>query len=132
MKAHDLARELNISHKELLNYLQQNRLTRNPAAPLPPAAIEKARTQFKRTAGTATVVVNGERKITLPPSVTVQDLAERLRVSPVDVIKKLMQSGIMATKNQVIDYATAEIVADDFGATVEPIASEDVVAIESI
>jgi translation initiation factor IF-2 len=64
--------------------------------------------------------------------VTVQDLAERLRVSPVDVIKKLMQSGIMATKNQVIDYATAEIVADDFGATVEPIASEDVVAIESI
>jgi translation initiation factor IF-2 len=132
MKAHELARELNISHKELLNYLQQNRLTRNPAAPLQPAAIEKARTQFKRTAGTATVVVNGERKITLPPSVTVQDLAERLRVSPVDVIKKLMQSGIMATKNQVIDYATAEIVADDFGATVEPIASEDVVAIESI
>jgi translation initiation factor IF-2 len=132
MKAHELARELNISHKELLNYLQQNRLTRNPAAPLQPAAIEKARTQFKRTAGTATVVVNGERNITLPPSVTVQDLAERLRVSPVDVIKKLMQSGIMATKNQVIDYATAEIVADDFGATVEPIASEDVVAIESI
>ena len=68
MKAHELARELNISHKELLNYLQQNRLTRNPAAPLQPAAIEKARTQFKRTAGTATVVVNGERKITLPPS----------------------------------------------------------------
>src|SRR4030088_1707087 len=132
MKAHELARELNISPKELLNYLSQNRLTRNPAAPLQPAAIEKARTQFKRTAGTATVVVNGERKITLPPSVTVQDLAERLRVSPVDVIKKLMQSGIMATKNQVIDYATAEIVADDFGATVEPIASEDVVAIESI
>jgi translation initiation factor IF-2 len=132
MKAHELARELNISHKELLNYLQQNRLTRNPAAPLQPAAIEKARTQFKRTAGTATVVVNGERNITLPPSVTVQDLAERLRVSPVDVIKKLMQSGIMATKNQVIDYATAEIVADDFGATVEPIASEDVVAVESV
>jgi translation initiation factor IF-2 len=132
MKAHELARELNISHKELLNYLQQNRLARNPAAPLQPAAIEKARTQFKRTAGTATVVVNGERNITLPPSVTVQDLAERLRVSPVDVIKKLMQSGIMATKNQVVDYATAEIVADDFGATVAPIASEDVVAIESV
>ena len=121
MKAHDLARELNISHKELLNYLQQNRLTRNPAAPLPPAAIEKARNQFKRTAGVTTVVANGERNITLPPSVTVQDLAERLRVSPVDVIKKLMQSGIMATKNQVIDYGTAEIVADDFGEATAPI-----------
>ena len=37
----------------------------------------------------------------------------------------------MATMNQVIDYGTAEIVADDFGYTVEPIASEDVVAVES-
>jgi translation initiation factor IF-2 len=47
------------------------------------------------------------------------------------VIKKLMGSGVMATMNQVIDYGTAEIVADDFGYTVEPIASEDVVAVES-
>jgi translation initiation factor IF-2 len=132
MKAHELARELNISHKELLNYLQQNRLTRNPSAPLPPAAIEAARTQFRRTSAAAPQIeLNGDRKITLPPSVTVQDLAERLRVSPVDVIKKLMQSGIMATKNQVIDYGTAEIVADDFGVAVEPIASEDVVATEA-
>ncbi len=131
MKAHELARELNISHKELLNYLQQNRMTRNPSAPLPPAAIEAARTQFRRTTAAPQIEMNGDRKITLPPSVTVQDLAERLRVSPVEVIKKLMQSGIMATKNQVIDFGTAEIVADDFGIAVEPIASEDVVATEA-
>ncbi|PZR85820.1 MAG: translation initiation factor IF-2, partial [Candidatus Nephthysia bennettiae] len=132
MKAHELARELNISHKELLNYLQQNRMTRNPSAPLPPAAIEAARTQFRRTTSAPQIDMNGDRKITLPPSVTVQDLAERLRVSPVEVIKKLMQSGIMATKNQVIDFGTAEIVADDFGVAVEPIASEDVVATEAV
>jgi translation initiation factor IF-2 len=131
MKAHELARELNISHKELLNYLQQNRLTRNPSAPLPPSAIEAARHQFRRTTAAPVIAANGERKITLPPSVTVQDLAERLHVSHVEVIKKLMQSGIMATKNQAIDFGTAEIVADDFGFTVEPIASEDVVATES-
>jgi translation initiation factor IF-2 len=132
MKAHELARELNISHKELLNYLQQNRMTRNPSAPLPPAAIEAARTQFRRTTAAPQIEMNGDRKITLPPSVTVQDLAERLHVSPVEVIKKLMQSGIMATKNQVIDFGTAEIVADDFGVAVEPIASEDVVATEAV
>jgi len=131
MKAHELARELNISHKELLNYLQQNRLTRNPTAPLPPRAIEAARGQFSRTNAVRTPQVNGERKVVLPPTLSVKDLAERLRVSPVDVIKKLMQSNIMATQNQVIDYGTAEIVADDFGYKVEPIASEDVVAIES-
>ena len=103
MKAHELARELNISHRELVNYLQQNRLARNPSAPLPPTAIEAARHQFRRATAPVPVEANGERRITLPPNVTVQDLAERLRVSPVDVIKKLMQSGIMATKNQVID-----------------------------
>jgi translation initiation factor IF-2 len=132
MKAHELARELNISHKELLNYLQQNRLTRNPTAPLPPRAIEAARGQFARTnAARASQQMNGDRKVVLPPTLSVKDLADRLRVSPVDVIKKLMQSNIMATMNQVIDYGTAEIVADDFGYKVEPIASEDVVAVES-
>jgi translation initiation factor IF-2 len=127
-----LARELNISPRELVNYLQQNRLTRNPSAPLPPQAIEAARHQFGRTASVVRgPEVNGERKVVLPPTLSVKDLAERLRVRPVDVIKKLMQSGVMATVNQVIDYGTAEIVADDFGYTVEPIASEDVVAVES-
>jgi translation initiation factor IF-2 len=52
-------------------------------------------------------------------------------VSPVEVIKKLMASNIMATINQVIDFGTAEIVADEFGYTVEPVSSEDVVAVES-
>src|SRR5205823_13580895 len=114
------------------NFLQQRRLTRNPSAPLTPTAIEVARNQFARTSGAArAAVANGERKIVLPPTVTVKDLAEKLGVGPVEVIKKLMSSGVMATINQVIDYGTAEIVADDFGASVEPIASEDVVAVET-
>jgi translation initiation factor IF-2 len=131
MKAHELARELNISQRELVNYLQQNRLTRNPSAPLPPPAIEAARNQFGRTATVRAPQPNGDRKVVLPPNISVKDLAERLRIRPADVIKKLMGSGILATQNQVIDYGTAEIVADDFGYTVEPIASEDVVAVES-
>jgi len=131
MKAHELARELNISHNELLNFLKINRLTRNAAAPLPPRAIEAARSQFGRSTAVRLPQVNGDRRVVLPPAISVKDLAERLRVSPVDVIKKLMGSGVMATMNQVIDYGTAEIVADDFGYTVEPIASEDVVAVES-
>ena len=39
MKSHELARELGISQKELVNFLQQRRLTRNAAAPLAPGAI---------------------------------------------------------------------------------------------
>src|SRR5919201_955217 len=132
MKAHELARELGISHKELLNFLQQRRLTRNPTAPLAPAAIEAARGQFSSTTATATRVdANGDRKVTLPPNVSVKDLAEKIGVAPVEVIKKLIANGVMANINQVVDYDTAAIVADEFGLTVEPISSEDVVAVEA-
>ena len=131
MKTHELARELGISQKELVNFLQQRRLTRNAAAPLAPPAIEAARSAFKPASVAVKIAPNGDRKVVLPPSLSVKDLAEKLSVSPVEVIKKLMASNIMATINQVIDFATAEIVADEFGYTVEPVSSEDVVAVES-
>src|SRR6202171_6305637 len=131
MKSHELARELGISQKELVNFLQQRRLTRNAAAPLAPGAIEAARSAFKPTSVAVKVEANGDRRVVLPPTLSVKDLAEKLGVSPVEVIKKLMASKILATINQVIDFATAEIVADEFGFTVEPVLSEDVVAIES-
>ena len=131
MKAHELARELGISQKELVNFLQQRRLTRNAAAPLAPGAIEAARSAFKPSSVAVKVEANGDRRVVLPPTLSVKDLAEKLSVSPVEVIKKLMTSKIFATINQVIDFGTAEIVADEFGFTVEPVLSEDVVAVES-
>src|ERR671925_393149 len=131
MKAHELARELGISQKELVNFLQQRRLTRNPSAPLAPGAIDAARSAFRPATVATKIETNGDRRAVLPPTLSVKDLAEKLGVSPVEVIKKLMASKILATINQVIDFATAEIVADEFGYTVEPVASEDVVAVEA-
>src|ERR671922_285058 len=131
MKAHELARELGISQKELVNFLQQRRLTRNPSAPLAPGAIDAARSPFRPATAATKIETNGDRRVVLPPTLSVKDLAEKLGVSPVEVIKKLMASKILATINQVIDFATAEIVADEFGYAVEPVASEDVVAVES-
>ena len=128
MKAHELARELNISPKELVNFLTQRRLTRNPTAPLAPAAIEAARGEF----GPKTpqrIQPNGDRKVQLPASVTVKDLAESLGIASVEVIKKLMQNGVMATINQVVDFDTASIVADEFGFTVEPISADDMITV---
>ena len=132
MKAHELARELGISQKELLNFLQQHdrRRSHNPSAPLAQTVIDAARSAFKPATVTK-IETNGERRVVLPPSLSVKDLGDKLGVSPVEVIKKLMASKILATINQVIDFATAEIVADEFGYTVEPVASEDVVAVES-
>jgi translation initiation factor IF-2 len=53
--------------------------------------------------------------IELPRALSVRDLADILRVPPVEVIKALMKNGVMAALSQVIDYDTAAIVASDFG-----------------
>src|SRR5437588_318174 len=129
MRAHELARELNISQKELVNFLQQRRLTRNPSAPLSPAAIEAARHALSSTAVATKIAPTGDKKIQLPPNVSVKDLSDQLAVGAVEVIKKLMQNGLMATINQVTDFDTASIVADEFGVTVAPNAAGDSVAI---
>jgi translation initiation factor IF-2 len=60
-------------------------------------------------------LVTESKQIELPAALTVKELADQLKVSPVDIIKELMKNGVMASINQVIDYDTAAIVATDFG-----------------
>ncbi len=55
------------------------------------------------------------KQIELPISITVRDLAQKLEVSPIDVIKTLMANGMMANINQEIDYDTAAIVSTEMG-----------------
>ena len=54
-------------------------------------------------------------KLTLPATVTVKELAERLSVSGSELIKYLMGNGVMATLNQSVDFDTAALAADHFG-----------------
>ena len=55
-------------------------------------------------------------EITIPDEISVGELASRLKVVAGEVIKKLMLMGVMATVNQIIDYDTAYLVADELGA----------------
>lgn len=58
---------------------------------------------------------NGQITIEIPNSLTVRGLAERIKASPIDVIKQLMANGVMASINQQIDFDTAAIVVGEFG-----------------
>ena len=66
-------------------------------------------------------------KITVGESITVGDLAAKMKKTAAEVIKELMKLGVMANVTQEIDYDTAEIVATELGAQVE---REVVVTIE--
>ena len=54
-------------------------------------------------------------KVELPPSITLKQLADVLKVEPVKIIKQLMRKGIMANINQTLDFDTASITAAEFG-----------------
>lgn len=56
-----------------------------------------------------------KEKIQLPSVVPVKLLAEKLYKSPSEIIKKLIENGVMATINESIDFDTAAIIADEFG-----------------
>lgn len=65
--------------------------------------------------------------ITVPDEIVVSELASRLKATVGEVIKKLMLMGVMAGINDVIDFDTAYLVAEEFHAKVE---KEVVVTIE--
>ncbi len=66
-------------------------------------------------------------KVLIPDEIVVSELASRLKVNVTEVIKKLMGLGVFASANEVIDFDTASLVAEELGAKVE---KEVIVTIE--
>lgn len=66
-------------------------------------------------------------KVLIPDEIVVSELASRLKVTATEVIKKLMGLGVMASINEIIDFDTASLVAEELGAKVE---KEVIVTIE--
>ncbi len=67
--------------------------------------------------------------IDLPETVTVKELAEKLKKQASEIIKKLMGYGVLATLNNELDFDTAYLVASEFGVTAhkkETLSDEDI------
>ena len=57
--------------------------------------------------------------VSIPDEISVGELASRMKKAATEVIKKLMQLGVMASVSQMIDFDTAAIVSEELGAKVE-------------
>src|SRR5262252_827972 len=66
------------------------------------------------------------REVTIPETITIQELANRMAERSVDVIKLLMKQGHMAQINDVIDADTAQLLAEELGHSVKRVAESDV------
>ncbi len=55
------------------------------------------------------------REVTIPETITVAELAQKMSVKAAEVIKTMMKMGSMVTINQVLDQETAAIVVEEMG-----------------
>ena len=76
-------------------------------------------------------MAESSRIVEIPSIISVRDLAARVKVSPINVIRELMNNGVMASINQQIDFDTAAIVLQGLGfepreeKKVEEVSTED-------
>jgi translation initiation factor IF-2 len=96
--------------------------TPRPLTPKPAHTPAAAPAHAAATAEVKTVVETpaaARPKVRVPEVVTVKDLAEKLNVKPIDVIRKLLSLGTMVTINQQIDSDIATLAADALGFDVD-------------
>ena len=92
------------------------------------ASVKRAR-ERERERRTAGGQDGGEKvsiEVTLPETITLQDLAGRMKERVGDVVKFMMQQGEMMRGNDIIDADTAELIAEEFGHTVKRVSEADV------
>ena len=94
---------------------------KNTNAPIPQKRFAKS----KR--GPVAPVKKVPVNVSIPDEISVGELASRLKATAAEVMKRLMLMGVTVTVNQLIDYDTAYLVADEMGAN---ITKEVVVTIE--
>ncbi|HIS27069.1 MAG TPA: translation initiation factor IF-2 [Candidatus Pullilachnospira intestinigallinarum] len=68
------------------------------------------------------------KEIMLPEKMTIRELAEKMKMQPSVIIKKLFMQGVMATVNQEIDFEKAQEIALEFNIIAEQEEKVDVIA----
>ena len=66
------------------------------------------------------------REVTIPETITIHDLANRMAERSVDVVRLLMKQGHMAKSTDTIDADTAQLIAEELGHTVRRVAEADI------
>ena len=95
----------------------------------------KRRAQRKQEAKSVQGLVFKDNKpegtVTITPGMTVREFAEKLGVKAKDLIKALLQRGVMATINHVLDVETATQLAEEVGVDVMEVSFEEEVQLQA-
>ena len=72
------------------------------------------------------------REVTIPDTITIQELANRMTERAVDVVKFLMEQGQMMKPGDIIDSDLAQLITEEMGHTVVRVSESDVETITSV
>ncbi|MBI4458634.1 MAG: translation initiation factor IF-2 [Acidobacteria bacterium] len=90
----------------------------------PEASRERPLREMQRPRAAAQPIVV-DREVTITEGITVKDLSEKLGVKSRDLIRRLLDTGVLATINQNLDPALAEQVSRSFGAQTRVVSFEE-------
>lgn len=90
------------------------------------ASVKRAREREKLARQQRGDVPKIVREVIIPETITVQELAQRMAMRAVDLVRELMKQGQMVTGNDILDADTAQLIAEDMGHTVKRVAESDV------
>ena len=90
------------------------------------ASVKRAREREKLARQQRGEVAKIAREVVIPETITVQELAQRMAMRAVDLVRELMKQGQMVTGNDILDADTAQLIAEDLGHTVKRVAESDV------
>jgi len=102
---------------------KEEKVTATKEAPVEKPATETAADPEDKLATEETA--EPKTKVAIPPTITVRDFAERLKMTVAEVITALMNNGIMDTINEEVDYDTAALLAEELGFKAEKETSEE-------
>jgi translation initiation factor IF-2 len=86
---------------------RRKKITRKPPKVIAP--LQETKHGFQRPVGPIV------REVSIPETITVADLAQKMSVKAAEVIRELMKQGIMATINQTIDRDIAMLLVEEMG-----------------
>ena len=90
-------------------------------------AMYKNKTKLQENVGSA-----DDNTIVYEENMTVSTLAEKLNVPAVEIIKKLMSLGVMASLNNTVSFDDAELVCIDYDKTLKSFESQDITNFEKL
>ncbi len=90
------------------------------------ASVKRRRAKAKMDSTPSSMQEKQVREIIIPEAISVQELANRMAVRAVDVVKTLMKMGTLVTAGQAIDADTAEVIVMEMGHKPKRVSDSDV------